>query len=405
MNRLNVALLCAASVAALSTGANAQTASNSATNGAGVETVTVTGSLVISNIQNSPTPITAVAPDILEATSPDNLADALEKLPAFLGSSNQRGGATSTVNGQADDINLRDLGITRTLTLFDGHRVAPSAPAGGVDVDNLPEMLISRVDVVTGGASATYGSDAVSGVVNYVLDKNFTSIKYEMHGGISTYADGAEQELGVAGGTDLFGGRGHIEADVRYYNHDLINNNARPYFANGQSWIDPGSGTAANPFINTPYGRLVNQADSGGVVTCGGCAAQWTTFTAGGTLTPFNQGTPTGTPGTNSGGDGGGYYNTSSFEARLRQAESFVRFSYDINDSTTAYIEANADESYTIDNASATTINPGPGRGSILPINNPYLQPSVQAQLASGNKNGLFTFGTFSTKLAERQLS
>ena len=394
-SKLNATLLCAASVIALSTSANAQPANSSASGGAGIETVTVTGSLVISNIQNSPTPITAVSPDVLLATSPDNLADALEKLPAFLGSTNQRGGATSTVNGQADDINLRDLGVTRTLTLFDGHRVAFAAPAGGVDIDNLPELLIQRVDVVTGGASATYGSDAVSGVVNYVLDKHFNGIKYEMHGGISTYADGAEQELGVAAGTDLFGGRGHVEADVRYFNHDLINNNARPYFENGQSWIDPGAGTAANPFINTPYGRLNNQADNGGVVTCGGCAATWTTFTPGGTLIPYSQGTTTGTPGTNSGGDGGGYYNTSSFQARLRQAESFVRFSYDINDSTTAYIEANADESYTIDNASATTINPGPGRGNILPINDPYLQPSAQALLANGNKNGLFTYGVF----------
>jgi iron complex outermembrane recepter protein len=395
MNRLNVALLCAASVVALSTGASAQTASDTPTNGNSVETVTVTGSLVISDIRNSPTPVTAVSPDLLETTSPNNLATALEQLPAFLGSQNARANATSTTNGQADDINLRDLGITRTLTLFDGHRVAPSSPAGGTDIDNLPQMLISRVDVVTGGASATYGSDAVSGVVNYVLDKDFTGIKYEMQGGISTYADGAQQEVGVAGGTDLFGGRGHLEGDVRYFNQDLINNNARPYYANGQAWTDAGAGTAANPFVNTPYSRLVNQADGGGVVTCSGCAANWTTFTPGGALIPFNQGTPTGTPGTNSGGDGGGYYNTSSFQARLRQAESFVRFSYDINDSVTAYVEANADESYTIDNASATTINPGPGRGSVLPITDPYLTPAVQAQLASGNKNGLFTFGTF----------
>ena len=99
-SKLNATLLCAASVIALSTSANAQPA-NSPQQGAGIETVTVTGSLVISNIQNSPTQITAVSPDVLLATSPDNLADALEKLPAFLGSTNQRGGATSTVNGQA----------------------------------------------------------------------------------------------------------------------------------------------------------------------------------------------------------------------------------------------------------------------------------------------------------------
>ena len=80
-----------------------------------------------------------------------------------------------------------------------------------MDVDALPQMLMSRVDVVTGGASAVYGSDAVAGVVNFVLDKKFDGFKYDINAGISKYGDAAEEKIGIAWGTDLFGGRGHYE--------------------------------------------------------------------------------------------------------------------------------------------------------------------------------------------------
>ena len=188
---------------------------------------------------------------------------------------------------------------------------------------------------------------------------------------------------------------GHVEADVRYFNHDLINNNARPLFRERTILDRSRRRDRRQSFRQHALWPPQQSGRTTAAIACGSCGASFTTFTPGGDLIPFNKGTTTGTSGTNSGGDGGGYYNTSSFQARLRQAESFARFSYDINDTTTAYIEANVDESFTIDNASATTINPGPGRGSILPITDPYLQPSAQALLAQNNKNGLFTYGVF----------
>ena len=98
-----------------------------------------------------------------------------------------------------------------------------------MDVDTLPQMLISRVDVVTGGASAVYGSDAVTGVVNFVLNKKFDGLKFDINTGISTYADAMSYNLGAAAGTDLFGGRGHFEASVEYRHRDPVNQSARPY--------------------------------------------------------------------------------------------------------------------------------------------------------------------------------
>ena len=108
-------------------------------------------------------------------------------------------------------MSLRNFGPSRTLVLLDGHRVAPTNQDGSVNIDTLPQMLVNRVDIVTGGASAVYGSDAVAGVVNFMLDKNFTGLSSRRDGGISKYGDGEEEQFGAAWGTDLFGGRGHFE--------------------------------------------------------------------------------------------------------------------------------------------------------------------------------------------------
>src|SRR6202030_754030 len=123
-------------------------------------------------------------------------------------------------NFSSNTLNLRNFGAQRTLVLLDGHRASSSNADGTVDIDTLPQMLISRVDVVTGGASAVYGSDAVTGVVNFVLDKKFDGLKFDMNSGISTYSDAWSYNLGVAAGTDLVGGRGASETAVEYSHRD-----------------------------------------------------------------------------------------------------------------------------------------------------------------------------------------
>jgi outer membrane cobalamin receptor len=248
------ALMCAASVVALTAGARAQE---------NVETVTVTGSRVISDITLSPTPITAVSADQLQSTTPTTIPDALNKLPDFYGSQTARNQGNGSGNGSSNQLNLRNLGASRTLILLDGQRVAPANQGGTVNVDTLPQMLMSRVDIVTGGASAVYGSDAVAGVVNFILDKKFTGFKYDINAGISKYGDAAEERIGFAWGTDLFGGRGHYEMSMRVFQQDMVPMGARPYGYQNNAWVQPGSGTAADPFVDGPYGRLFIQSLSG----------------------------------------------------------------------------------------------------------------------------------------------
>jgi outer membrane cobalamin receptor len=160
-----------------------------------LQEIVVTGSRVITNNSNSPTPIMGIGTDQLKTADPGPIADSINLLPVFSGSkgltSNPGIGATGVQggNGTADVLNLRNLGSYRTLVLFDGQRIPPTLFNGVVDVDMIPQELIERVDVVTGGVSAVYGSDAVSGVVNFITNKHFDGVSVHAQYGISQRSD------------------------------------------------------------------------------------------------------------------------------------------------------------------------------------------------------------------------
>ena len=243
----------------------------------------MTGSL-ISNNENSPTPITAVETAEMAVTTPSDIADGLNKLPQIIGGRTPRTQGNGSTNNGGNVLSLRNFGASRTLVLLNGHRLPASNQDGTVNVDTLPQMLVSRVDIVTGGASATYGSDAVAGVINYVLDTDFTGLTVKADFGISDYGDGEQWQIGAAWGTDLFDGRGHFEASGRYRKQAMIPISARPYGKDGQAWLLAGSGTPTSPFINVPYGRLINSAQFG-TVNCGtACAYNNHTFNVAGQL-------------------------------------------------------------------------------------------------------------------------
>ena len=155
-------------------------------------------------------------------------------------------GNGSTNNG-GNTLSLRNFGPSRTLVLLNGHRIAPNNQDGSVNIDVLPSMLVEQVDIVTGGASAIYGSDAVAGVVNYVLDKEFTGLSVKADYGMSKYSDGDQYQLGAAWGTSLFSDRGHFEVAARIRKQDMIPISERPYGEDGQAWLLTGNGSPANP--------------------------------------------------------------------------------------------------------------------------------------------------------------
>src|SRR5258706_2984436 len=182
--------------------------------------VVVTSSRVITNGNNSPTPVTIVTSEQLLQNNPSNVQEAVLALPVFGGNQNgpSRTPGNANQNAAVHNLNLRNFGITRTLVLFDGRRVPPTSPVGEVDADLVPSMLLQRVDIVTGGASAVYGSDAITGVVNFITDRKYNGLKVDAQVGRSQRGDGDEQRIGIAGGMELFDGRGHIEGSYEYYN-------------------------------------------------------------------------------------------------------------------------------------------------------------------------------------------
>jgi iron complex outermembrane recepter protein len=186
-----------------------------------VEEVTVTGSRIATSGLNTPTPVTAVTADDLQSMAPGTFIDALKQLPQFYNTITTQQAVGGSVAAGGSSVNLRGAGAQRTLVLLDGRRLGPANKFGTVDIGIVPEALIRSVEAVTGGASAAYGADAVSGVVNFRLDTGFDGIKYSAQVGTTTYGDGDNYRFSVAYGTDI-GQRGHLIASAEYFENDGI---------------------------------------------------------------------------------------------------------------------------------------------------------------------------------------
>lgn len=168
------------------------------------EPIIVTGSRVVRDGYDAPTPLTVVGQDLLEAKSSTQIVDSLAEMPAFrsTATASTAGLSNSGTAGQSF-VNLRGLGANRTLVMMDGQRFVPSTSIGTVDIGLIPTLLIDRVDVVTGGASAAYGSDAVTGVVNFVLNNRLEGFKTNLEAGITQYGDNETYKGGLAWGARL----------------------------------------------------------------------------------------------------------------------------------------------------------------------------------------------------------
>jgi iron complex outermembrane receptor protein len=172
----------------------------------------VTGSRIARSGFTTPTPVTVLGSQQLENLNVTNAAVVLNQLPAFRPSTNPQTNGFGSFNVGGQFINLRGLGVSRNLVLVDGRRFPPVTREGTADLNLIPSGLIERLDVVTGGASAAYGSDAVAGVVNIILAKRLNGLRGQLDAGVSEAGDGADYHAFLAGGADFGGGKGHIIA-------------------------------------------------------------------------------------------------------------------------------------------------------------------------------------------------
>lgn len=208
-----------------------------------LQEVTVTGSRIKREGFEAPTPVAVISTEALQANATSNLADTLNTMPNFQGSATPQSSVVTVTSGTqaVNGLNIGGLGVTRTLTLVNGQRTVGSTLEGTVDVSELPQQLITRVDVVTGGASASYGSDALTGVVNFVLDTKFTGFKAEASAGTTNYSDNDNWKGSLTYGTTFAGGRGH-------------------FIVSGEASDDEGLLVAKRPWNNHGYG-FVNNPD------------------------------------------------------------------------------------------------------------------------------------------------
>ncbi|MDR2214826.1 MAG: TonB-dependent receptor [Nevskiaceae bacterium] len=208
----------------------------------GLAEVTVTGSRIQRRDFESNSPIISVESAALEERAGLNVEAYLNELPNF-------NPAASPVTSQGDvqitpvnsvgvaTISLRGFGANRNLVLVDGHRAVPVNALLVTDTNGIPSSLVERVEIISGGASAVYGADAIGGVTNFILKKNFQGLEADIQYGITEVGDGEEVRAYTVFGTNFADNRGNVTMAMEYYNREAALERNRKFYT--KSWSDP----------------------------------------------------------------------------------------------------------------------------------------------------------------------
>lgn len=312
-----------------------------------LQQVVITGTNIVRDGYAAPTPVTVVGVDQFQQSATSNLADFVNTMPVFSNSQTPTNQYHQSSNGLAglNTLNLRSVGSSRTLVLIDGQRSVGSTTTGLVDINNIPQDLVQRVDVVTGGASAVYGSDALSGVVNFVLDKNFTGTKFTASGGATNYGDNPNWKFGLTEGFGFADNRGHFifsgevarDAGIRGVPRDW-NNGGTAIITNPA--YAPGNG---QPQLIRRDQAALYVATAGGIITNGPAGTPpnplaGTAFGPGGTPTTFHLGSIVANPYTVGGDWASNPSNTiQSLTPEMKSERIFTRVSFDVTDNVNVF--------------------------------------------------------------------
>jgi len=321
--------------------------------GASQETVMVTGSRIRPSGFQTPTPVTAVSADELGLMAPGNVIEAMTQLPMFVNNSTQDDPGSFFSGPGSGSLNIRGLNTNRTLTLLNGRRMTPSNRIGAVDINAFPESLIERVEVVTGGASAAYGTNAVAGVANFILDTDFNGLKTHVQTGNSSANSRGTWEASVAFGTEI-GDNGHLIVSGEVYEQDGVFGFTR------QSWWQ-GYGQVRD--TSAPGGRLdlvvpnvvSRQGSQYGMIrnVPGGSALTDWEFRADGTAGPLVLGNPAGPNAHSITNGGSGTPNGTERATVSPEADRnniFLYYDHDLNDSTNVYVQATRGQNTSLGN-------------------------------------------------------
>lgn len=382
--------------------------------------IIVTGSRIMTSGFNAPTPTTVIGEDSIQANAQPNIFNTIQQLPSLQGSTGAATGTFSTSSGTQglSSFSLRGMGPIRTLTLLDGQRVAAANVSGVPDISMFPQLLIKRVDVVNGGASASYGSDAVGGVVNFVTDTRFKGIKGNVQGGITRYGDDKQLLAQLAVGTSLLGDRLHISASGEYdYQGGVGAGDYGTDLAGSRDWYRAttlmNTGATNNGFPQFQYRDYAQsyQYARFGLITNG--PLQGIAFDQNGTPYPFvygSNGVPTGTGqvtgcyrgnsfcegGDLSGAPGSG----ASLKSQLERINGYARVGFEFAPNNEIYGTVNIAQVL-----SANQPSPGYNRvGLNVQCDNAYLPQSIKDRCLSEDITS-FQFGSTHGNLPDQRVT
>jgi outer membrane receptor protein involved in Fe transport len=363
--------------------------------------IVVTGSRIARNGFDASTPVSVVGAEDIKLSGNLNIEKTLAQLPQTIGS--QLGSATSnTVPGGFADVNLRGFGATRNLVLVNGRRYAIYGPEQVVDLNTIPSTLIERTEIVTGGSSAVYGSDAITGVVNFITRDDFQGIETRMQLNVDYPTGTPVYNVDLTAGTNFAGGRGNIVVSANYLMRNSITRGERGDFA-FESLSDgctvPGSGnrdTSGTPFA-VPGGQTCTGAGGelgflaggsgdipngrfSGIPAAGGAnAALNAAYVAAGLGGLGSRGFTFNSPGTAarpaiSPQDD---FNLGPDNYLIQPQERWMVNSfghYDLTDNITAYMELH----YSRNKVAARLAPTNVGSPTLFNVNNPYLTPQLR---------------------------
>ncbi len=219
--------------------------------------VTVTGSRILRRDAEANSPLVTVDAVDLETRSGLNVESYLNELPNYNPAvtpetGNTAVGFSSISTAGISTISLRGFGSNRSLVLTDGHRVDPVNALMQVDINSIPSSMIKSVEIISGGASATYGADAIGGVTNFILNRNYEGLRADAQYGVSEAGDGQEARVSVLGGSKLASGRGNVTFGAEYYDREPSYQKNRSFFTDG--WADPNTPGNFLGFFQGPSG-------------------------------------------------------------------------------------------------------------------------------------------------------
>lgn len=358
----------------------------------GEDAIIVTGSRLSRTGFTSPTPVTVLGAEQLQRVGDTNVADSLNRMPSFRPQNTPLTQGYTQSNLASQILDLRGLGAQRTLVLVDGRRHVATTTQGTFDLSMMPSAIIDRVEVVTGGASAAYGSDAVAGVVNLIINDSLNGAKGQVQYGLSRAGDNKEISASLAIGSDLFGGAGHIVVAGEY----VRNNGLGDCFS--RDWCSPdgvsNTFTIANPrnpaepgFPATVIGLVkVANMTPAGIITSG--PLRGVHFNADGSVAaaPFGYGKlATNVSVYMLGGEGKQYFHDGLlFGPSSERFSLYQNLHYDFSPSLRGVLSA----SFGQVNAQTNAANPLDSGNLIIRRDNAYLPAAIAARMDDPNGDG-----------------